>query len=94
MTDIPPINVAATLGINLVEREKGFGAVHGHSDAGVVDQVEISDLAQRLSALGSASGIRTEKVAAVRDAIAAGTYETPDKIEYTIDRLMGVLGYE
>ena len=32
--------------------------------------------------------IRLDKVMAVRDAIAQGTYETPEKIEAAVDRML------
>ncbi len=90
MSDIPPINLAASLGINLVSRERGFGIARGGADE-EIDHVEISELAQRLSVMGDASGIRREKVAAIREEIAAGNYETPEKIDVTVDRLLSVL---
>ena len=61
------------------------------SDGG--DHVEISELAQLLSSLDpdSQSLFRPEKVADIREAIANGTYETDDKIDYVVGRLMDVL---
>lgn len=57
------------------------------------DQVEISDLARLPSALEpeEQTRIRAQKVADIREAIANGTYETPDKIDYVVGRLMQVL---
>jgi anti-sigma28 factor (negative regulator of flagellin synthesis) len=56
------------------------------------DQVEISEIARLLGALdpGEQSGIRAQKVADIREAIASGTYETPDKIDYVAGRLMDI----
>ena len=59
--------------------------------AGTEDHVEISDMAQSLSTLESDSDIRVEKVSAIREAIANGTYETEDKIEATVERLIDVI---
>jgi len=61
------------------------------SDGG--DQVEISDLARLLSSLDpdSQALFRADKVATIREAIANGTYETDDKINYVVGRLMDVL---
>lgn len=57
------------------------------------DRVEISDVAQLLSGLETAdrAQIRAQKVADLRAAIASGTYEVDDKIEYVVNRLMEVL---
>jgi anti-sigma28 factor (negative regulator of flagellin synthesis) len=61
------------------------------SDGG--DHVEISELARLLSSLDpdSQALFRAEKVANIRDAIASGTYETEDKLDYVVSRLMDVL---
>ena len=56
-----------------------------------VDRVEISDAAQALSGLDPESGIRAEKVAEIRDAIANDTYLTDEKINITADRLLDAL---
>lgn len=57
------------------------------------DRAEFSDVAQRLSELELAGQppIRAQKVADIREAISNGTYETDDKIEYVVGRLMSVL---
>lgn len=56
-------------------------------DAGQ-DRVEISAEARELGRLGASEGIRADKVAAIRAAIARGDYLSDDKIEQTIDRLL------
>jgi anti-sigma28 factor (negative regulator of flagellin synthesis) len=56
--------------------------------------VEISELAQTLSTLEPEADIRIDKVLAIREAIANGTYETPEKIEATVERLLDVLREE
>ncbi|HOB74287.1 MAG TPA: flagellar biosynthesis anti-sigma factor FlgM [Phycisphaerae bacterium] len=57
------------------------------------DQVEISELAQLLSSLDPDDQvlIRAQKVEEIRQAIQNGTYETEDKIDYVVTRLMQVL---
>lgn len=60
-----------------------------------VDELELSSEAQQLSqaqALGSTSeisgDIRTDKVAALRQAIASGNYETPERLSAALDKLL------
>jgi len=55
---------------------------------GSEDQVEISEVAQLLSKLAELPEVRTDKVEQVRAAIARGDYETPDKIEVVVDRIL------
>ncbi len=55
------------------------------------DTVEISDSARYLSEIKNLPDIRSEKVQAARDSIAAGTYETPNRINGTVDRLLAEL---
>jgi anti-sigma28 factor (negative regulator of flagellin synthesis) len=52
------------------------------------DRVEISEAARRRSEIDPHAEVRMEKVNAVRDAIAQGNYETPDKIAITVSRLL------
>ncbi len=59
------------------------------------DQLDLSAEAQQISQLQATSGIesvsggiRTEKVAAIRQAISEGTYETPEKLSAALDQLL------
>lgn len=59
--------------------------------SGGADRVEINGTAHA-NALGrSQPGVRADKVAAVRQQIEAGTYETPEKLDRVIDRLLDEL---
>ncbi len=51
------------------------------------DTVEISDTARYLSEIKNLPDVRTEKVQAARDSIAAGTFETPARINGTVASL-------
>ena len=55
------------------------------------DHVEISPLGQMLDGISRLPEIRHERVEAIRQQIAAGTYETPEKIQVALDRLMDEL---
>jgi negative regulator of flagellin synthesis FlgM len=63
-------------------------AVQGVSAATHVDRVEISEMAVFLDKISRLPDVRQEKVQAVRDQIARGTYETPDKVEKAVEELM------
>ena len=65
-------------------------ATQGSQDVSTraTDTVEISDSARYLGELKKLPAIRENKVAATRDAIAKGTYETPEKLAVTVNRLM------
>lgn len=52
-----------------------------------VDKVELSSTAVHLDAL-KRNDIRADKVADIRAQIEAGTYETPDKLDAAIDKLL------
>jgi len=56
--------------------------------ANVDDVVEISDVARLAAKLQEVPEVRTDLVQRIKEEIAAGTYETPERIEITVDRLM------
>jgi len=90
MTNIPPVNgTSRIIGASAVDRPQQTPAGGPLSqDIGPVDRVEISATAQALSSAHPEAGIRAEKVAEIRQAIADGTYLTEDKIAITADRLL------
>ncbi len=55
--------------------------------AGVSDKLELSGISHLFQSLKS-NGIRADKVSAVRAQIDAGTYETDDKLNVAVDRLL------
>jgi negative regulator of flagellin synthesis FlgM len=52
------------------------------------DHVEISPLGQMLDGIAQLPDIRHEKVAEIRQQIADGAYETPEKLDVALDRLL------
>jgi anti-sigma28 factor (negative regulator of flagellin synthesis) len=93
MTDIPPVNSTSRItGTSAVDRlRQAHAEGPPPQDLGPVDRVEISETAQALSLADPGAGIRAEKVAEIRQAIADGTYLTEDKIAIAADRLLEVL---
>ena len=56
------------------------------------DKLEISDAGEIAAALANIPDIRQDRVDAIRQAIAAGTYETDDKISTAVDKLFDEIG--
>ena len=52
------------------------------------DTVQISDTARYLGELKKLPDVRQDKVQAARDAIAAGNFETPQRLNGTVDALL------
>jgi negative regulator of flagellin synthesis FlgM len=55
------------------------------------DRVEISPIGRMLDGVARLPEIRHEKVEEIRSQIASGVYETPEKLELALDRLMDEL---
>ncbi len=88
-----PSNIHGPQGLNGPHFNRASGPQSGKSAAGPADQLDISQAAEaavQASESGATEGgeIRAELVARVRSEIAAGAYETPDKLEAALDRLL------
>lgn len=57
----------------------------------IADELQISDVARLVAEAQQLPDIRHERVQAIRAEIAAGTYETPEKLEIAISRLLDEL---
>jgi negative regulator of flagellin synthesis FlgM len=85
--------VFSTQGSQGIAALKGVEATKAATSQGVAevrDTVTLSTEAVR--AADAASGIRFDKVAAIKAAIADGSYETPEKLDIALDRLLERLG--
>jgi negative regulator of flagellin synthesis FlgM len=60
--------------------------------APIQDEVNISDAARIADASNQTSGIRQDRVDAIRAQIANGTYETPEKLNTAMERLLDQIG--
>jgi negative regulator of flagellin synthesis FlgM len=56
------------------------------------DHVEISEMGRILDEISRVPDVRADKVAELRHAIQAGTYETPEKLEIAVERLLADIG--
>jgi negative regulator of flagellin synthesis FlgM len=52
------------------------------------DEVEISSVGKILDDLTQSSEVRAERLAQIKAAIEAGTYETPEKLEAAVEKLL------
>ncbi len=86
MNDVAPVT-----GSVFPQRIGPNQARRGHetiAPAAPQDEVEISAVARALSRIQALPDIRVEKVEQIREAIANNTYESAEKLEYTINRLL------
>jgi negative regulator of flagellin synthesis FlgM len=60
--------------------------------APIADEVDISDAARLVEQVHDLPEMREDRVEAVRQQIAAGTYETSDKLNAAIERLLDEIG--
>jgi negative regulator of flagellin synthesis FlgM len=60
--------------------------------APIQDEVQISDAARLVEQVQQVPDIRQDRVDAIRAQIAAGTYETPAKLDIAVSRLLDEIG--
>jgi negative regulator of flagellin synthesis FlgM len=58
------------------------------------DEVEISAMGKMLDDASRTPGVREQRLAEIKAAIEAGTYETPEKLEVALSRMMEQLKLE
>jgi negative regulator of flagellin synthesis FlgM len=93
-----PINPVSGLATPATLRECA-ASMTGHKEArpengGVADRVEISEMAGSLNRLAHLPEDRARRIVDIRQAIAAGTYDTPEKMDAALDRVLEDLASE
>ena len=84
-----PHHVHGPQGINAPRgAQPGSSAKPADSLAPTSDQLEISPAAQAAIEAAESGQVRQELVDRIRSEIAAGTYETPQKLDAALDRLL------
>ncbi|MHC4177518.1 MAG: flagellar biosynthesis anti-sigma factor FlgM [Planctomycetota bacterium] len=58
----------------------------------ISDELEISDAARLAEQAGEVPEVRQDRVDAIRAKIAEGTYETQEKLEIAVERLLDEIG--
>jgi negative regulator of flagellin synthesis FlgM len=56
------------------------------------DEVEISSVGRMLDDASRIPGVREQRLEQIKAAIDAGTYETPEKLQIALDRMLEQLG--
>jgi negative regulator of flagellin synthesis FlgM len=88
-------------GTNRIHSPQGINAPHFSTKtvgtqstgaAGKADRVEISPAANAAIAATESGKVRTDLVNLIRGQIAAGTYDTPDKMNAAVERLLDKMG--
>lgn len=98
----PSSSGIASSGINKIHGPHGINAPHapfrGQAADGaakshaVGDSVSISSAAEAAIQATETGGVRQDLVNRIRSEIAAGTYETPAKLDVALDRLLDEIG--
>jgi negative regulator of flagellin synthesis FlgM len=70
---------------------RGHGTGQASAARGA-DQVNISPAAEAAVRAAESGEVRHELVSQIRDQIAAGTYETPEKLDIALERLLDEIG--
>jgi len=93
-----PAQLHAAQSISAPHTTRGARSTSSLGSVNSQDEVNISDAAQQIDQTQSASstsasgGIRQDRVASLRAQIASGTYETPDKLDAAVSRLLDAIG--
>ena len=58
----------------------------------IQDELQISDAAQMLDKVGQIPEVRQDRVDQIRAQIAEGTYETREKLDIAVERLLDEIG--
>ena len=82
--------IGSNLPITRLQGSKATDLLQGPQDVdtSTSDTVEISDGARYLAEIKKLPDIRDDKIQAARDQIASGQFETPERIDGTVDRLL------
>ena len=83
-----PSGVNGASQINQSMKTHSSPNVPANANLNPVDQLDLSSQAQMIDSLADVSGIRAERVAEIKAQIANGVYETPEKLELTVERLL------
>ena len=71
--------------------QRAAGTESAARPAATTDQLDISEAGRIAGEFTETSGIRQDRVQALREAILNGTYETDDKLDMALDRMLDAI---
>ena len=87
-----PTQIHGAQPINAPHRTQAPQPAARSGQATGADQLDISREAEMISRVREVPEIRTNRVAEIRAQIEAGVYETDDKLDLAVDRLLDEIG--
>lgn len=89
-----PSSVDGASGIKPVQQTSETANTAESAPIAPEDEVDISPAAQMMDTLNQASELRSERLAQIKADIDAGVYETPEKLEAALTKMLGEIGME
>ena len=86
----PTSNVQNTQAVNLQPKTASTNSVSNNGTALPVDQLDISPQAQMMGTMATGGEVRTDRVAELRSQIASGNYDTAEKLDAAMGRMLNV----
>ena len=87
-----PAHVHSAQPINAPHRTQATADTQASGYLESADQLDISQEADLVSRVREMPDVRTDRVAELRAAISSGAYETADKLELAVERLLDEIG--
>ena len=81
-------SIQTTTQVNFANKAQTAPQASSTAQLDTADQVDISSEAQMLAGMNDTSEIRSERVAEIRHQIETGQYETPEKLDAVVERLL------
>jgi len=88
MNDIPPIGQSSQAALARIAARRAAAAQEASGAAPPADSVELSQTAQLLAKLAELPDVRQDLIDRIRAEIAAGTYETSEKLDAALEALI------
>ena len=85
----PTSNVQNTQAVNLQPKTASTNSVN-NATALPVDQLDISPQAQMMGTTATGGEVRTDRVAELRAQIANGNYDTDEKLDTAVGRMLNI----
>jgi len=84
-------NIQTTSQVNFSNKVQTVESQSVATQLDTADHVDISSEAQMLASMNDISDIRAERVAEIREQIETGQYESADKMDAALDRMLDEL---